>query len=833
MRNFSYLLSYSFYSILLIVLLFINNKVTSQNVGILSAPNPNSGCELSTSELVTVVVFNFGTSFSGSFDVSYKINGGSPITETITLSPFPATSTYSYTFSVPADLSTAGSYNFQFYTNLIGDINNNNDTLNNILIVSDTLSYGGIISTSQSVCFGNNTGTLNLNSSLGNIQFWQSSVNSGTSWNNITNTSSTQNFNNINQETWYRAVLKNGLCPTDTSSIAVLSIDSTTIGGIISGSTSVCVPPNSGILTLSGERGSILDWEYSSNGGGAWNSLANTTNTFNYVNQSSTYLYRAVIQNGSCTIKYSDTATVTVLNGAIGGTLTPNIQPVCSGNNSGNIILSGHSGNIVTWEESINSGAVWTTISNTTSSQAYSNLTQDTWYRVIISDCNFDTSSIAKITVDTQPVGGNLSANDTVCINSNSGVVTLSGEIGNIIDWESSTNGGASWVSLSNTLNTYFYSNLNSTTSFRAVVGNGSCPIVYSDTTTIFIDNLPVAGTISGPTNVCISGNTGSLNLNGTIGTILNWESSNNGGISWVSLGNTTNTNNFNNLNQNTIFQAIVTNGVCPNDTTQYTVIVDNVSNAGTLFSSDSVCFLSSGINYINGYSGNITGWESSIDNGITWNSISLTTDTINYSNISNQTLYRAFVKNGVCPIDTSNNITLNIYPNNTTISNDTTIDLGNNATITATGGLFYSWTPTSTLSSPNSSTTNASPTISTNYIVSIIDANGCTYSNNVWVNVNSPEIEDSSLIVIADLISANGDGLNDTWNIMGIEYYPNSKVIVFNTSGNIVYESSNYTNDWKGTWNGQQLPDGTYYYLVEIFGETNVRKGFITIVSK
>lgn len=812
-----------------ILFIFAGNSVSSQDIGILSSPSPNSGCELANNELVTVVLFNFSGPYSGSFDVSYEINGGAPITETITLSPFPATTSFSYTFTAPADLSTANTYNFKFYTNLVGDVNNSNDTLNNISIISDTISIGGMVSTSQSVCLGINSGTLNLNSSIGSVLFWESSINGGSSWNNIANTTSSENYTNLTQETWYRVIVENGFCPQDTSSVAILSIDSLSVGGNVAGSTMICVPPNNGTLTLSGETGSIIDWEFSSNGGSIWNSISSTSNPYNYINQPSTYLYRALVKNGSCQTEFSDTAQVTVLAGAVGGNLAPANQSVCLSANSGTITLSGQAGNISSWESSINSGGSWQSIANTTNSQSFLNLTQETWYRAIISDCNIDTSTVAKVIVDSIPVGGTLSSDTIVCSNSNSGTITLSGETGAIIDWENSINGGGSWSSLGNTTNSYNYNNLSITTQLRVIVGNGACAQVLSDTVTIMVDSFPDAGTITAPLNVCISANSGSLVTTGVSGGITDWEFSINGGLSWTSLGNTSTTNVFNNLTQTTLFQVIASNGICPNDTSQHLITVDNITNPGTLFVNDTVCSLSSGFVYLGGYQGNILDWEESTDNGISWNSSGIFTDTLAYTNIVNQITYRALVKNGTCPSDTSNTISLDVYPFNIGTSNDTTIELGNSTTISAFGGVFYSWSPVATLSSPNSATTTATPIINTNYTVSIIDVNGCIYQDNVTISVTAS----TSDIIIADLISANGDGFNDTWNIIGIENHPDTKVLIFNTSGNVVFESLDYNNDWEGTWNGNQLPDGTYYYIVEVKEETDIRKGFITILSE
>lgn len=817
---------------LFFAIVFFGFQLYSQNVGVISKVSPNSGCQLTNNELVTVVIFNFGSSYSGSFDVSYQINGLPPITETITLSPFPATSTFSYTFTTLADLSIPNTYNFKFYTNLVGDVNNSNDTLNGIVVVSDAFSVGGTVNSSSSVCLLGNSGTLNLTSQVGTVQSWESSINSGASWNNIINTTTSQNYTNITQDTWYRAIVKNGLCPRDTSTNAILSIDSASIGGQISGSTTVCVPPNSGTLTLSGERGTVLDWEYSSNGGSLWNSLSNTSNIFNYLNQPSTYLYRVIVQNGICQIAYSDTAEVIVMNGAIGGVLSPSNQTVCSNVNTGLLSLSGQLGTISNWESSVNAGVLWSPIVNNTDSLVFTNLTQETWYRVIITTCNIDTSSIAKIMIDNIPVGGNLSFNDTVCVGSNTGTITLTGEIGSVIDWESSIDGGSTWATLSNISNTSNYNNLLTTTMFRAIVGNSSCSSVYSDTVTITVNSIASAGTISAATNVCVSGNSGNLISSGVVGNVYDWLFSTNGGVTWTSLGNTSSTQIFNNLTQTTEFQVMVENGVCPKDSISHIITVDATSAAGLLSVSDSVCIYSSGLVYLSGYSGSVMDWESSINNGLSWNSMSYTSDSLTYNNITNAIMYRSIVKSGTCLNDTSNTISLDIYPFNIGTSNDTTINQGENATISAFGGLFYNWTPTTGLTTPNNFSTIASPLSTTIYTVSIIDVNGCLYLENVVVYV-TPETVESSGVIISDLITANNDGYNDTWNIMGIENYPDSKVMVFNTSGNLVYESSNYKNDWKGTWQGNQLPDGTYYYRVEIKGEDTVKKGFLTIVSQ
>ncbi|MEM1120777.1 MAG: gliding motility-associated C-terminal domain-containing protein [Bacteroidota bacterium] len=84
---------------------------------------------------------------------------------------------------------------------------------------------------------------------------------------------------------------------------------------------------------------------------------------------------------------------------------------------------------------------------------------------------------------------------------------------------------------------------------------------------------------------------------------------------------------------------------------------------------------------------------------------------------------------------------------------------------------------------------------------------------------------------VIYNALSPNGDGINDVFQIDGIEDFPNNSVEVFNRWGNSVYEMAGYKNEWNGTWSndGKLLPDGTYFYLFNT-GEGEVFSGWLEI---
>jgi gliding motility-associated-like protein len=68
----------------------------------------------------------------------------------------------------------------------------------------------------------------------------------------------------------------------------------------------------------------------------------------------------------------------------------------------------------------------------------------------------------------------------------------------------------------------------------------------------------------------------------------------------------------------------------------------------------------------------------------------------------------------------------------------------------------------------------------------------------------------------IFNAFSPNGDGVNDYFRINGIEDFPDHTLYVFNRWGNQVLKVNSYQNDWGGTWQGLDLPDGTYYYVFD-----------------
>ena len=136
-----------------------------------------------------------------------------------------------------------------------------------------------------------------------------------------------------------------------------------------------------------------------------------------------------------------------------------------------------------------------------------------------------------------------------------------------------------------------------------------------------------------------------------------------------------------------------------------------------------------------------------------------------------------------------------------------------------------YSWTPASVVSPSDAANPVFIGDSSTLVIMTATHPDGC-------------ELVDSTMFIVVNLsipngISPNGDGLNDFFVIPELGAYP-AKLTVWNRWGDKVYHSDYYLNNWGGTCEGAlclgsgTLPEGTYYYLIDVQGI--IYKGYITL---
>jgi len=113
--------------------------------------------------------------------------------------------------------------------------------------------------------------------------------------------------------------------------------------------------------------------------------------------------------------------------------------------------------------------------------------------------------------------------------------------------------------------------------------------------------------------------------------------------------------------------------------------------------------------------------------------------------------------------------------------------------------------------------------------IESVVNIKGREHDPILANNV-AQVVQQVNPLIIPNVFTPNGDGVNDTFFIPGLDTYTDTEITIINRWGNVVYEKKNYQNDWTGPG----LPEGTYFYLLRvktIAGVWDVYKGYVTLL--
>ena len=96
------------------------------------------------------------------------------------------------------------------------------------------------------------------------------------------------------------------------------------------------------------------------------------------------------------------------------------------------------------------------------------------------------------------------------------------------------------------------------------------------------------------------------------------------------------------------------------------------------------------------------------------------------------------------------------------------------------------------------------------NYNIKVVTTNNSYISESNWITCVVPE---PPTIVIPNVFTPNNDGVNDLFVIRNLNLYSHRPLVIYNRWGNVVYKTIQYNNDW----DGDNVPDGVYYGVVEI----------------
>ncbi|MFM9004606.1 MAG: gliding motility-associated C-terminal domain-containing protein, partial [Flavobacteriales bacterium] len=197
----------------------------------------------------------------------------------------------------------------------------------------------------------------------------------------------------------------------------------------------------------------------------------------------------------------------------------------------------------------------------------------------------------------------------------------------------------------------------------------------------------------------------------------------------------------------------------------------------------------------------------------------------------SETTVYQVVAISGICADTTMITVEAMPLPQIET-SNDTTISLGGEVQLFATGGINYSWSPGDDLSCTVCSDPLAIPTESMTYCVQALNEFGCTDTSCLRIEVS--EACETFFIPNAFAPERGGHEMNDCFGPFGEECFASMRMRVFDRWGQLVFESTSFEDCWDGNHQGKKVNSGVFVYYFDgvlINGDPFYRKGNVTVI--
>jgi gliding motility-associated-like protein len=89
------------------------------------------------------------------------------------------------------------------------------------------------------------------------------------------------------------------------------------------------------------------------------------------------------------------------------------------------------------------------------------------------------------------------------------------------------------------------------------------------------------------------------------------------------------------------------------------------------------------------------------------------------------------------------------------------------------------------------------------------------------------------SSLVVANTFTPNGDGTNDKWTVPGLRFYEGARISVFDKVGSRMFYTEIPDQGWDGTFNGKELPIGSYFWVIEALEVGEMRRGILNLIRK
>ena len=344
----------------------------------------------------------------------------------------------SYGYSINGGTSWQGSGNF---TNLVPGTYNIRIrdavhtgciiALNPAVVITEPVVLSASIVKTNVTCFGAADGTITINGAAGGYGTYEYTVNGGTTW------QASNSFTGLTPG-FYNVKIRDAANPACIITLngSVNVTEPPVLNANVARTNITCNGAANGTITISSPSGGYGTYQYSINGGGAWQASGSFSG----------------LAPGNYNVQIRDaaqTACVITLNPALAITepaiLAATVTPTnvsCFGANNGIITITGASGGYGTYEYSINGGTSWSGLGN------FTNLVPAT-YDVRIRDAA-NTACVITLNgalVITQPavLSATVARTNITCFGASDGTITISSPAGGYGTYEYSINGGGSW----------------------------------------------------------------------------------------------------------------------------------------------------------------------------------------------------------------------------------------------------------------------------------------------------------------------------------------------------------------------------------------------------
>lgn len=531
--------------------------------------------------------------------------------------------------------------------------------------------------------------------------------------------------------------------------------------------------------------GSIYNWTTT---GGTIVYGANTDSIGVVFTSNGTYTITLIVDTGVCpSLPFSFTVNVGTAIAAISGN-----NAICDGQST-QLTATG-TGTIFAWSPS-------TGLSSTSVFDPTATPTTTTTYTVVVSNGNSCTASASiTITVGALPNVIATTSSSNICFG---GSAQLNASGGTIYSWSPAA--GLSNTAIANPVATPA-----TTTTYTVAVSDGTCTATAS--VTINVSLLNVSASATNP-NICEGQSTGLISSGG-----LNF--------SWIPATGLSNT-------------AISNPNASPTTTTTYTVTIDDGAGCSATATVIVNVFAAPVVTATN---------DSVICNGT---SVQLSANGgLTYSWTPPNGLTNTAIANPVATPTATTSYTVTVTDaNGCTATDEVVLSIDNfvdasftlddsirctgieiKFTNTSTDALQYEW-----IFGDGGTSTEENPihffALGQNYNITLVAINGnCTDTFNLVYNT---PILDTIFKNIPNIITPNGDGKNDCFEIGGIVSYRECLTMkVFDRWGVSMYESGGKKTCWDGTnRDGKPVPTGVYYYILKL---SNVEyNGFVHVIRE